>query len=92
MGFTPKSLLSRPTLDTHQAYHYSIYQDISGSRAISPAGAMPIPVTEILAYCDLFKIDTLHERAQIFRYVTQMDSAYLAHVASKTSKPTKAVA
>lgn len=50
------------------------------------AGPLPIPVSEILAYCELFKIQTIHERAQVFRSVTSLDNVYLTHVSKKSAK------
>ncbi len=87
MGVAPQALQNRPTLDNRQRYYYKIYQDLSGSRGTSMVGALPIPVAQILAYCELFKIHPLHERAQIFQYVQQMDSVFLTHVAKKHAKP-----
>ena len=73
-------------MTSRQGYYYSVYQDISGSRNVSMAGALPIPVSEILAYCELFKIQTLHERAQAFRFVSTLDIAYLTHISKKNAK------
>lgn len=49
-------------------------------------GATTIPVTEILAYCELFKIAQLEERSRIFRYVGEMDSVVLDHYAKQSAK------
>lgn len=51
------------------------------------AGALPIPVNQILAYCDLYQIAELNERDRIFRYVNRLDEAYLKHVAEKQKSP-----
>jgi hypothetical protein len=79
-------LQSRPKLDQRQVYYYNAYQQMSRSRSAGMGGALPIPVTEILAYCELFYIAQLDERERIFRYVNRLDDAYLAHVAEKTKK------
>lgn len=76
----------RPVLDSYEYYLYSFYQDLSASRSASMAGPLPIPVSEILAYCELFKIQTIHERAQVFRSVTSLDNVYLTHVSKKNAK------
>jgi hypothetical protein len=47
-------------------------------------GAMPIPVSEILAFCNLFYIAQLNERERIFRYVNSLDNAYLEYQAEKS--------
>lgn len=88
-GIVPRALQNRPLLNRRQAYYYTVFQNLSGSRAVSMAGALPIQVSEILAYCTLFKIDPLHERVLIFRYVTEMDSVFLAHLAKKQAQASK---
>lgn len=83
MGVVPKALLSRPTLDLRQVWYYNAYQAMSRSRNAGAAGALPIPVSEILSYCELFYIAQLEERARLFRYVNRLDEAYLDHAAEK---------
>lgn len=50
------------------------------------AGPLPVPVSEILAYCLLFQIDNLTERERIFKYVNRLDSVYLDHAAKSSKK------
>lgn len=46
-------------------------------------GAGPIPLTEILAYMQMFEISDVDERTWLLRVVGKMDSVYLAHNAKK---------
>jgi len=89
MGIRPRALLDRPVLDHRQAYYYVAYQAMARSRNAGMAGALPIPVSEILAYCELFYIAQLDERARLFRYVNRLDNAYLDWAAerSKSNSP-----
>lgn len=64
-----------------------MFQAVSRSRNAGMAGALPVPVSEILAYCDLYQIAELNERDRIFRYVNRMDEAYLKHTAEKQKSP-----
>lgn len=79
----PQALRERPQLDVRQVYFYNAYQSISSSRNFSMSGALPIPLTEIRAYCELYKIhdveiiEALHER------ISFLDGVYLAHVAEE---------
>lgn len=73
----------RPVLDERQVYYYNAYQQMSGSRSVGMGGALPIPVSEILAFCNLFYISGLSERERLFKYVHRLDSAYLDHAAEK---------
>jgi hypothetical protein len=50
---------------------------------MSMAGPLPIPISEILSYCIMFQIDKLTERERILKYVNQLDSVYLDHIAEK---------
>lgn len=74
----------RPKLDFRQAHYYSIYQAIASSRPVGMAGGLPIPVSEILSYCTLFKVDQLHERDRIFKIVRLLDGVYLKFVAKQS--------
>ncbi len=74
----------RPVLDFRQSYYYNAYQSIARSRNAGMAGPLPIPVSEILAYCNLFQIVKLDERERIFRYINCLDNAYLDHAAEKS--------
>lgn len=38
---------------------------------------MPIPLSEILAYCDLYRIHDLDERHEIVTFIQAMDRTYL---------------
>jgi hypothetical protein len=71
-------------LDFRQSYYYNTYQSLSRSRNAGMGGAMPIPVSEILAFCNLFYIAQLNERERIFRYVNSLDNAYLEYQAEKS--------
>lgn len=88
MGVTPKALLSRPSLDERLGYYYSVYNRISRSRDVSMAGALPLKVSEISAYCELFKIHSLIERERLFDCVTTLDDAYLEYAAKRQSSQT----
>lgn len=83
----PPALASEPRLDFRQAFYYAAFQDLTGSRNVSMAGALPIPVSEIKAYCELFNIAELEERSRILRYVKVLDNAYLTYVSEKQKKP-----
>ncbi len=80
----PPALRNRPQLDTRQIYFYNAYQEISGSRNFSMSGPLPIPVSEILAYCTLYKIHNVEKIEMLKRRITFLDGVYLTHVAEKS--------
>lgn len=61
-------------------YYLKVYGGLRGSRRVGPAGGLPIPVSEILAYCELFYIQKLQERERIFHHVAALDACFLKHV------------
>lgn len=88
-GREPSALRNRPRLDVRQVRVYNAFQSVTGSRNASMSGVLPIPISEIRAYCDLYqirdaeKIETLVERIQF------LDGVYLEHVAEKSKSQTK---
>lgn len=89
LGVEPPALRDRPKLDFRQVYYYNAFQAMSSSRTAGMSGAMPIPLTEIVAYCNLFYIAQLEEREQLLRYVSSMDRVYLEFAAkqAKSNSP-----
>ena len=47
-------------------------------------GALPIPISEILAYCILYEIDDLEERNEYVAIIQALDQAYLELLSSKS--------
>lgn len=84
MGVKPKALEERPELDFRQQWYYTAYQSISRSRSVGMGGPLPVPVSEILAYCQLFYIAKLNERERLFRYINSLDNAYLDYVGEQS--------
>lgn len=80
---TPQALRNRPELDLVQASYFNAFQKISSSRNFSMSGALPIPISQIESYCNLYKIhdveiiEVLHDR------ISFLDGVYLAHVAKE---------
>lgn len=85
-GLRPQALADRPVLDFRQHYYYAAYRALSRSRNVAMTQPLPIPISEILAYCILFQIDNLTEREQILRTVNLLDDVYLEHVAAQQAK------
>jgi len=56
MGIVPKALLTAPTLEPHLAYYYDQYQELARSRAYTEGQPLPIPVSELLAHCQLHQL------------------------------------
>lgn len=85
----PLALRNRPELDVSQVGYFNAYQLIASSRNFSMSGALPIPISEIESYCNLYKIhdveiiEVLHER------ISFLDGVYLEHVGKEQKKTKK---
>lgn len=53
---------------------------------MSQAGPLPIPISEVLAYCAYYKIDDLDFRATLLDLVKRMDGKYLTDFQKKNAK------
>jgi hypothetical protein len=53
---------------------------------MSAVGVLPIPISVIRDYCELFYITSIEQRDRIFRYVSAMDNTYLERVSKKQAK------
>lgn len=85
-GLDPQALRDRPVLDRVQSYYMDAFQTITDSRRYTYGQPVPIPLSEILSYCQLFYIDSLTEREQLVKVVQALDNTYLK-VTSEQSKP-----
>lgn len=86
---TPPSLASRPVLDSRQIYYYNTFQRISRSRSASMAGALPIPISEIRAYCEFLEIHNVELKERILGHVINLDNTYLAYLDTKSKEDAK---
>lgn len=71
----------RPRLDVRQVGFYNAYQRVTGSRNVSMSGPLPIPVSEIKAYCNLYKIHDVEKVELLHDMITCLDRVYLEHAA-----------
>lgn len=68
-----------------------IFEELSSSRNFSMSGPMPIPVSEIKSYCEMFEIDGVSLRGRVLRQVQGMDRTYLGIISkSRADKEDKA--
>ena len=84
-GLDPSALRDRPVLDAAQAYYMSIYRELSDSRRYTYGQPVCIPVSEVLAYCEMYYVHSVTEREVLARMVRVLDGAYLK-VTSEQSK------
>lgn len=77
-GLDPPALRDRPLLDERLSFYNDIFNEISESRTYSAAGTpLPLPVSEINSYFEMYYIDSLAEREIIHKMVRALDRAYV---------------
>jgi len=57
---------------------------LHGSRGASMGGPMPIPLTEMLAWCDLRGIEDSEDRMELLQHIRTMDAVYLERSHART--------
>lgn len=79
----PPCLLRKPKLRTDCYGYYEAFYALSGRRNYGRAGPQPVPISEMVAYCDVFGVPKGYIRAKFVRLMARMDAAYLQRVHSK---------
>jgi len=59
---------------------------LSDSRAILQGGVGPVPLSEMLAYMQMFEINDLDEREHFTKMVKALDRVYVKHVNEKLKR------
>lgn len=77
-GEAPQALRDRPVLPLDLAYYKRLFHELSDSRPYSQHGQpLPLPISEIAAYFDLFGIKELSERQVLFKALRALDRAFV---------------
>lgn len=77
---------NRPSLNRWVGYYYSSFAALSSSRSVTPAGAGPIPLSEIKAFLDLEGERNIEERRRFVMMIRAMDGVFLDHVRKQRQK------
>lgn len=88
-GIKSGPLLNRPRLQRQDVPYYIAFNSLSQARPQGMNGSGPIPVSEILALCQLVGIANQPERVKYLNLIQQLDYICLEHWASERSKQTK---
>lgn len=75
-------LLEKPELDDTERYYWLVFHDLNASRPTG-FGAGPVPISEILAYCELYSISDTNERSDLVYIMAEMDSEFMEHCSKK---------
>jgi hypothetical protein len=80
-----KALKDEPVLNYAESHYMRVFTDLSRSRPVG-MGVSAIPISEIKAYCEMFGITDLNERADLLFIIQQMDEEFMNYCNSKNNK------
>lgn len=85
-GQPTPSLDRMPKVPFYLQSIWEAFSILSGSRPASMSGALPIPMTELLAYCTLKRVDDPDDIDDLIYFIREMDAAYLNWCNKRQSK------
>ena len=80
----PAGYTAPPELFQDLMFDWSAFVILSGSRQVGMGGACAIPVSEIVAYCELIGITDSECRVTLLRRIQILDGEYLKIQAEKS--------
>jgi hypothetical protein len=89
MGIMPLGLANRPEEHELGGEIYQAFNTLSSSRSYGMSGPLPISITDMASYCQLFEVVSLDERAAFIRQIQRLDHKYLEIVAARNDTNTK---
>jgi len=89
-GVVPNPLKSRPHLLNKDAVYYHAFTTLSQARpSAGMGGRSAIPVSEVLAFCQLVGIASREERLKYLSLIQELDQICLEHWADEAAKTKK---
>ena len=82
-GLQPNPLKVKPELEGADAEVYTVFRQLSSARIYTEGGPQPIPVSELLAYCELMRIRELDQRQALLQIVQTLDATFIEHQVRK---------
>jgi hypothetical protein len=90
-GITPKALLNRPEPHELGGLWFEAFNVLSSSRSFGMSGPLPIAISEMWAYQQMFGMVDEDERASFVRAMQRLDGAYLAAYAERADRSSGSV-
>lgn len=82
-GRQPTALRGKPELSADDAEMYSVFRQLSSARSYTEVGPQPIPVSEVLAYCEMMRLRDLDLRQAVLQIVQTLDGKFVEHQVKK---------
>jgi hypothetical protein len=62
---------------------YTVFRQLSSARVYAEVGPQPIPISEVLAYCEMMRIRDLDMRQAVLQIVQTLDGKFVEHQVKK---------
>lgn len=82
-GDITRAWSEKPELPGHLGILMEAFYDLSASRTATMGGPGPIPISEVLAYCQYYEIAGVEERAEFFSIMKSLDNVFLEEQSKK---------
>jgi len=79
----PPALLNRPFPAEWETSYWEAFNRLSSSRQWTMGGPAAIPMSEMLAYFNMYGIDDATERDEYLFVLQELDAEYLDHASKK---------
>ena len=82
-GEYPAAFRNKPDVFPWLLWYLDAWDDLDHSRKYDQGYPLHIPVSEILAYCTLFRIEYDDVRADLLYFCARLDEVYCGYIGSK---------
>ena len=77
-----QALKDEPLLSHVESYYFKIFSDLSRSRQVG-MGVGAISISQIYAYCEMFGIKSISERADLLYLIGELDEEFIKYCNEK---------
>ncbi len=82
-GSTPEALRTKPPLSSGGMALLQAFNILDSARQLYEGGPQALPVSEVLAYLEIAKVDGVEDRMLFLNMVKTLDVIYLNHYAEQ---------
>ena len=88
LGVMPRALADRPEQHDLGGDLFRAFNTLSSSRHYGMGGPLPISISEMAAFCQLFDISAVDDRETFVATMQRLDSVYLTEVSKRNATTT----
>lgn len=88
-GEYPDAFRNKPELFPWLSWYLDAWEDLGDSRKYDQGYPLHVPVSEILSYCELLRIEWDDVRADLLYFCSKLDEVYCGYIGSKDEEKTE---